>query len=61
CGTCINHCPVNPKAIIWRKGTESIPPTYKYDRCIRCYCCQELCPEGAISVSEPILSRALFR
>ncbi|MFC1941151.1 DUF362 domain-containing protein [Chloroflexota bacterium] len=61
CGTCVRYCPVNPKAVNWHKGDESIPPTYKYDRCIRCYCCQELCPEGAISVRETILSKALFR
>ncbi len=61
CGTCVQHCPVNPKAVNWHTGDESLPPTYKYDRCIRCYCCQELCPEGAVSVRETILSRAFFR
>jgi uncharacterized protein (DUF362 family) len=61
CGTCVIHCPVNPKAVNWHTGDESIPPTYKYDSCIRCYCCQELCPEGAVSVRETILSRAFFR
>ncbi|MFC1959036.1 4Fe-4S binding protein, partial [Chloroflexota bacterium] len=60
CGTCVKQCPVNPKAVNWYNGDESIPPTYKYDRCIRCYCCQELCPEGAITVKETLLGRAIF-
>ncbi|MEZ4627517.1 MAG: hypothetical protein R2912_05345 [Eubacteriales bacterium] len=36
--------PVTPKAVICSTtGTKSNPPSYQYDRCIRCYCCQELC------------------
>ncbi len=50
CGTCVEVCPVTPKAVDWRDGTRSRPPRHVYDRCIRCYCCQELCPEKAISV-----------
>jgi Pyruvate/2-oxoacid:ferredoxin oxidoreductase delta subunit len=50
CGTCVQVCPVTPKAVDWRDGTRSRPPRHLYDRCIRCYCCQELCPEKAISV-----------
>jgi Fe-S-cluster-containing hydrogenase component 2 len=23
-----------------------------YHRCIRCYCCQEVCPEGAVRLQE---------
>ncbi len=61
CGTCVKQCPVNPKAVNWHNEDKSRPPTYKYDRCIRCYCCQELCPEGAITVKETLLGRAIFR
>jgi Pyruvate/2-oxoacid:ferredoxin oxidoreductase delta subunit len=50
CGTCIQVCPVTPKAVDWRDGSRSRPPKHFYDRCIRCYCCQEVCPEKAISV-----------
>ncbi len=60
CGTCVRHCPVKPKAVNWHTGDESLPPTHKYDRCIRCFCCQELCPEGAISVQETMLGRIFF-
>ncbi len=61
CGTCVRHCPVTPKAVDWVRGDESRPPTHDYDRCIRCFCCQEICPEGAISVKEPLLGKIFFR
>ena len=61
CGVCVKQCPVKPKAVNWHNGNESMPPTYKYDQCIRCYCCQELCPEGAITVKETLLGRVIFR
>ena len=61
CGTCVRMCPVEPKAVDWHTGDKDRPPTHKYDRCIRCYCCQEVCPEGAISVENPLLGRVLVR
>ena len=60
CGKCVRMCPVTPKAVNWHSGDESKPPTYKYDRCIRCFCCQELCPEGAVSVRETLLGKIIF-
>jgi uncharacterized protein (DUF362 family)/Pyruvate/2-oxoacid:ferredoxin oxidoreductase delta subunit len=57
CGTCVKMCPVEPKAVNWHTGDKTRPPSYKYSRCIRCYCCQETCPEGAISIENPFLSR----
>ncbi|MFH1651637.1 MAG: DUF362 domain-containing protein, partial [Chloroflexota bacterium] len=60
CGTCVQVCPVTPKAVDWRGGEKTGPPAYDYDRCIRCFCCQELCPEGAISVRETLPGR-VFR
>jgi uncharacterized protein (DUF362 family)/Pyruvate/2-oxoacid:ferredoxin oxidoreductase delta subunit len=50
CGACVKACPVDPKALNWKKGRQTIPPVYTYLRCIRCYCCQEICPEAAIHV-----------
>jgi uncharacterized protein (DUF362 family)/Pyruvate/2-oxoacid:ferredoxin oxidoreductase delta subunit len=61
CGTCITMCSVQPKAVNWHNGDESSPPRYDYDRCIRCYCCQETCPEGAIELSTPLLGRIYSR
>ena len=61
CGTCVKHCPVNPKAVDWVGGDESRPPAYNYDRCIRCFCCQETCPQGAIFVETPWLGEVFYR
>jgi Pyruvate/2-oxoacid:ferredoxin oxidoreductase delta subunit len=55
CGECIESCAANPKAIAWRIGKRRVPPAYHYLRCTRCYCCQETCSEGAISVKNTIL------
>ena len=61
CGTCVRVCPVDPKAVDFRQeGTDS-PPSYDYSACIRCYCCQELCPDGAIAVQTPLMGRLLHR
>jgi uncharacterized protein (DUF362 family)/Pyruvate/2-oxoacid:ferredoxin oxidoreductase delta subunit len=57
CGTCVEMCPIAPKAVDWRNGDRSKPPKHNYDRCIRCYCCQEICPEGAIFIYSPSLGR----
>jgi len=57
CGTCVTMCPVEPKAVDWYKGDKSKPPKYNYDLCIRCYCCQETCPDGAILIDSPLLGR----
>ena len=37
----------------------SAVPRYNYGACIRCYCCQEICPEGAIFLKIPFLARML--
>ena len=60
CGICVKHCPVSPRAVNWHTGNESIPPAFKYERCIRCFCCQELCPEGAVSIEETLLGKVIF-
>ena len=60
CGTCVRMCPVEPKAVDWHNGDKSRSPTYRYDRCIRCYCCQENCPEGAVYVESPVLGKIFF-
>lgn len=70
CHTCVKMCPVTPKALTrhtqsGRVGegdapqTERKPPTYDYSVCIRCYCCQETCPEHAIFVKTPLLGRLI--
>jgi uncharacterized protein (DUF362 family)/NAD-dependent dihydropyrimidine dehydrogenase PreA subunit len=56
CGVCVESCPVEGKALGFRKGRKK-PPVYSYEKCIRCYCCQEMCPYKAITVKRPVLGR----
>ena len=55
CGTCVQSCPVEGKAVNWQNGDHTIAPVYDYKKCIRCYCCQEMCPEGAIVLKDPVI------
>jgi uncharacterized protein (DUF362 family)/NAD-dependent dihydropyrimidine dehydrogenase PreA subunit len=46
CGECWRYCPakaISPYAKI---------VGFDYDRCIRCYCCVEMCPHGALKAVE---------
>ena len=61
CGTCVTMCPVRPKAVDWYGGNKARPPRYNYNRCIRCYCCQETCPQGAIYLANPLLGKIYSR
>ncbi|MHB8925507.1 MAG: DUF362 domain-containing protein [Coriobacteriia bacterium] len=64
CGTCVSVCPVMPKAVDWTTpggALDGRPPRYDYSLCIRCYCCQEMCPEKAIEVDVPPLGRLIHR
>lgn len=68
CGTCVDMCPVAPKAVDFPDGVRTrgsngrrTVPSHDYGRCIRCYCCQEVCPEKAIYVKTPTLGRLIHR
>jgi len=45
CGICITACPAH--CIV--QPLPDLPVKINHSACIRCFCCQELCPEGAIS------------
>ena len=51
CGHCVSHCP--PEAMTMDDHGVRID----YGRCIRCFCCQELCPHNAITTRQGILLR----
>jgi len=63
CGICADHCAAG--ALLLRaRGRRDPGPNHSdeamaldLDECIRCYCCQEVCPEGAIRVGEGALLR----
>jgi uncharacterized protein (DUF362 family)/Pyruvate/2-oxoacid:ferredoxin oxidoreductase delta subunit len=52
CGECWKYCPA--KAI----SREGVGIRIDYDRCIRCYCCIEVCPHAALRTKEPLLGKA---
>ncbi len=51
CQKCIVHCPQQAITIV--AGVAHIDQS----KCIRCYCCQELCPFDAVALHKPILYR----
>ncbi|MBW1995891.1 MAG: DUF362 domain-containing protein [Deltaproteobacteria bacterium] len=55
CGECWNYCP--SEAIF--NDTEHI--IFDYAACIRCYCCIELCPHGALKAKETSAGRVIRR
>lgn len=54
CGDCVRVCPV--KAINPGK-----PPEIDLEKCIRCYCCHEVCNPLAISLRRGWIGELLFR
>jgi uncharacterized protein (DUF362 family)/Pyruvate/2-oxoacid:ferredoxin oxidoreductase delta subunit len=57
CGQCIDACPTEPKSLRWADpaGRGGVP-RYLYSTCIRCYCCQETCATGAITLRRALLA-----
>jgi uncharacterized protein (DUF362 family)/Pyruvate/2-oxoacid:ferredoxin oxidoreductase delta subunit len=55
CGVCVAACP--PRAMTIKDGRLTID----YHSCIRCFCCRELCPDGALGVTEGTLLKYLKR
>ena len=53
CGKCAEACP--KKAITIRNGLPVVDPR----KCIRCYCCDELCERQAMGAKRPALARIL--
>jgi len=54
CGDCRTFCPARA---IEEAGTKL---RFDYDKCIRCYCCIEVCPRGALRTTESLPAK-LFR
>jgi ferredoxin len=55
CGICIDACPLDEKAIFFKNDHPY--PIYDYDKCIRCFCCQEMAPNKCIDVKTPLLGK----
>lgn len=54
CGDCIRGCP--PQVI--KKMEKGV--SVDLEKCIRCFCCQELCPQRAVKIHRPFISRLIF-
>lgn len=55
CGECMQYCPA--KAITQNNNALQ----FDYDGCIRCYCCIEICPHGALRSAATLPGRILSR
>jgi uncharacterized protein (DUF362 family)/Pyruvate/2-oxoacid:ferredoxin oxidoreductase delta subunit len=58
CGQCVTICPAQPKALTESPGKA---PHFSSKHCIRCFCCQEICPEAAIRIHMPLPGRLIHR
>ena len=65
CGECASSCPrhtinmVSPSEAKVRKTTAKRVPVIERGDCIRCFCCQELCPHGVVKIRKNPLTRWL--
>jgi uncharacterized protein (DUF362 family)/Pyruvate/2-oxoacid:ferredoxin oxidoreductase delta subunit len=55
CGMCAQGCP--PRTIEMKDGK----PVVDLSRCIRCFCCSELCAHGAVTIFRPWFIRMVLR
>jgi len=55
CGECWKYCPALAIAHDSRKVR------FDYEKCIRCYCCLEVCPHGALSARETVTGKITRR
>lgn len=53
CGKCKAHCPANAITMIPKKKGQYA--TFDLTKCIRCFCCQELCPYHVVKIKSGIL------
>ncbi len=51
CGVCAGACPAHAITMAEKKAC------IDRKQCIRCFCCQELCPRGAMGVHRPLAAR----
>jgi uncharacterized protein (DUF362 family)/Pyruvate/2-oxoacid:ferredoxin oxidoreductase delta subunit len=55
CGMCVKSCP--PGAITMKEGK----PFVDYSKCIRCFCCHELCNYDAVKIKRPWFLKLILK
>ncbi|MCX8129275.1 MAG: DUF362 domain-containing protein [Clostridia bacterium] len=55
CKECVRSCPAHIIEMYENR------PRVDLSGCIRCFCCQELCPAKAVNIKRPFLSKFLFK
>lgn len=67
CGECVKCCPAKVIRLVPSpEGKKTKPAGRSFAQvdlsgCIRCYCCQELCPFRAVRIKRPLLNRLVIR
>ena len=51
CGECMRSCPAKTIHVITLKNNKKLARIDR-DNCIKCYCCQELCPINAVRIKK---------
>lgn len=60
CGKCASICPAKAITVAPGKRKKKIAVINR-ERCIRCFCCQEFCPVGAMKVHRTWIARLLVK
>ena len=60
CSKCFNHCPMKAIEMKDKKDGKKFAKI-DYRKCIRCYCCQELCPFGVVKIKSGVIYKILHK
>jgi len=59
CKKCFEHCPVQAITMTPTKKGGIPKAKFDYNKCIRCFCCQELCPFGLVKVKTGLIYKII--
>ncbi|MBQ9786244.1 MAG: DUF362 domain-containing protein [Clostridia bacterium] len=60
CNKCHDHCPMKAITMTERKKGGKYAKI-DYQKCIRCYCCQELCPFGVVKIKSGFVYKLVHK
>jgi len=52
CGDCVDTCPSEVIAMVEENGKKYAMYSGEPDDCLGCYSCEEVCEEGAVTITE---------